>query len=174
MNGLFSNSNNIHGALTLAGFTPGPGGAIADLLDTFVYLLEGDIGGAIGAGIAIFASGLGLAYKTVKTVGKADKVSDTAKLVKNTVKAFSESGSFMKAASNGADAAQTIKAVKQGRLVDKLKDAKTAIKNKCKSSYLVLNNIGAFDTRSLNPSKWDEMMLDGGVLGKTVEKFCIV
>ena len=151
----------------MAGFTPGPGGAIADFLDTLLYLLEGDIGGAIGAGIAIFASGLGLAYKTVKAVGKADKVSDTAKLVKNTVNAFSESGSFMKAATTGADAAQTLKAVKQGRLVDKLKDAKTAIKNKCKSSYLVPNNIGAFDTRSLNPSKWDEMMSSGGVLKKS-------
>ncbi|MBQ7775108.1 MAG: hypothetical protein IJ379_04220, partial [Lachnospiraceae bacterium] len=30
-----------------------------------------------------------------------------------------------------------------------------------------LNNIGAVDSRILNPNKWDEMMADGGVLSKS-------
>ncbi|MBR4085803.1 MAG: hypothetical protein IKK33_16120, partial [Lachnospiraceae bacterium] len=50
------------------------------------------------------------------------------------------------------------------RVIDKLKSAVTSAGNKFKSSKLYPNNIGAVDTRIFNPSKWDDMVLDGGVL----------
>jgi len=43
----------------------------------------------------------------------------------------------------------------------------TSAGNKFKSSKLYPNNIGAVDTRIFNPSKWDDMVLDGGVLKKS-------
>ena len=138
VNGLFSNSNNIHGALTLAGFTPGLMGGLADLTDAFIYLLEGDIGGAIGASIAIIAGGAGLAYKAAKgaKVARAvHKLSNTGEVINDVTRALDNGSDFMKASMTGADAAQTIKAAKQGRVVDKLKDAVSGVRKSSGKAY---------------------------------------
>ncbi len=166
----------LHAVLTAAGFLPVIGG-LADLADAVIYLLEGDVGGAIGSGIAIFAGGVALGYKGIKganaarkaakaakAAAKVDNLTDTAKIARTTTEAISNSSSFMKASNNAADLSQTVKAAKQGSVVDKLKDATTSFSNKLKPSNLKLNNVGAVDTRIVNPRKWGDIAKDGGVL----------
>ncbi|MBR4085509.1 MAG: hypothetical protein IKK33_14635, partial [Lachnospiraceae bacterium] len=170
VNGLFTGTNNIHTTLAVLGFTPGPGGVVADLLDAGIYLVEGDLSGTALAVLAVFCGSVALtgkAAKAGKAMNKANKLSNTSQLVNKASDMMSAGNSFMRAAMNGSDVTQVVKAAKQGRVIDKLKSAVTSAGNKFKSSKLYLNNIGAVDTRILNPSKWDDVVMDGGVLGKT-------
>ncbi|MBR4085962.1 MAG: RHS repeat-associated core domain-containing protein [Lachnospiraceae bacterium] len=170
VNGLFTDPNNIHSTLTVLGFTPGPGGVAADLLDAGIYLVEGDLSGTALAFLAVFCGSVALtgkAAKAGKAMNKANKLSNTSQLVHKASDMMSASSNFMKTAMNGSDVTQVVKTARQGRVIDKLKSAVTSAGNKFKSSKLYLNNIGAVDTRILNPSKWDDMVLDGGVLRKT-------
>ena len=172
VNGLFNNGNILHDVLSAAGFAPGVLGGLADLADAILYLTEGDYAGAFWAATAILAGGAGLAYKSAKAAkaakaaAKANELSDTAKLAKETADMLSNSGSFMKTAMNGSDAAQAIKATKQGNVLDRIKDTLTGAGKKAQSPKLAMNNIGAVDDRILNPSKWDDIAKDGGVLAK--------
>ena len=134
----------LHAVLTAAGFLPVIGG-LADLADAVIYLFEGDVAGAIGSGIAIFAGGIALGYKGIKganaarkaakaakAAAKIDNLTDTAKIARTTTEAISNSSSFMKASSNAADLSQTVKAAKQSSVVDKLNAAKkTSYANQC-------------------------------------------
>ena len=152
VNGLFSDSNNIHGTLTLLGFTPGPTGVLADLADALLYLVEGDAAMAAWSLVAIGCSSLALVGKLAKpgkNLAKAGKLSRTATHMEDTAALISDSASFMKAAPAGQDTNKLIKSIRQSRF------------------GRGLNNIGAVDSRILNPNKWDEMMADGGVLSKS-------
>ena len=152
VNGLFSDSNNIHGTLTLLGFTPGPTGVLADLADALLYLVEGDAAMAAWSLVAIGCSSLALVGKLAKpgkNLAKAGKLSRTANHMEEAVDLISDSASFMKAAPAGQDTNKLIKSIRQSRF------------------GRGLNNIGAVDSRILNPNKWDEMMADGGVLSKS-------
>jgi len=167
VNGLFTDPNNIHSTLTVLGFTPGPGGVAADLLDAGIYLVEGDLSGTALAFLAVFCGSVALtgkAAKAGKAMNKANKLSNTSQLVNKASDMMSASSNFMKTAMNGSDVTQVVKTARQGRVIDKLKSAVTSAGNKFKSSKLYLNNIGAVDTRILNPSKWDDVVMDGGVL----------
>ena len=133
VNGLFSNTNDIHTTLTVLGFTPGPGGVVADLLDAGIYLVEGDLSGTALAFLAVFcgsAALTGKAAKAGKAMNKANKLSNTSQLVNRASDMMSAGNSFMRAAMNGSDATQVVKAAKQGRVIDKLKSAVTSAANK--------------------------------------------
>jgi len=133
VNGLFTDPNNIHSTLTVLGFTPGPGGVVADLLDAGIYLVEGDLSGTALAVLAVFCGSVALtgkAAKAGKAMNKANKLSNTSQLVNKASDMMSAGNSFMRAAMNGSDATQVVKAAKQGRVIDKLKSAVTSAANK--------------------------------------------
>ena len=133
VNGLFSNTNNIHTTLTVLGFTPGPGGVVADLLDAGIYLVEGDLSGTALAFLAVFcgsAALTGKAAKAGKVMNKANKLSNTSQLVNRASDMMSTGNSFMRAAMNGSDVTQVVKTARQGRVIDKLKSAVTSAANK--------------------------------------------
>ena len=171
----------LHAVLTAAGFLPVIGG-LADLADAVVYLFEGDVAGAIGSGIAIFAGGVALGYKGIKganaarkaakaakAAAKLDDISDTARIARTTTEAISNSSSFMKASSNAADLSQTVKAAKQSSVVDVMKESVTgkggrALADQATDPYALLKQRGIPQTLTdaeINAAKKFDLQMSG-------------